>query len=70
MNDIPTGNMTLRSILAEGHRSIILFDKAGIKAVESHLIERNGKIYIKCQVRGKEVQAKSEEIIRQLRMVN
>lgn len=30
------------------------------------MTEKNGKPYIKCQVRGKEVQAKPEEIIRQL----
>jgi type I restriction enzyme M protein len=38
----------------------------GIKAVQALMTEKNGRPYIKCQVRGKEVQAKPEEIIRQL----
>jgi len=57
---------TLTDILADGERSLILFDAAGIKAIEALLTMKNGKPYIRCQVRGKEVQAKPEEIIRQL----
>ena len=39
---------------------------AAITAVEAMLIEKNGKIFLKCQVRGKDILAKPEEIIRQL----
>ena len=37
-----------------------------IAAVEASLTEKNDKYYLKCRVRGKEVLAKPEEIIRQL----
>lgn len=43
-----------------------LFTPEVISAVESDLKERNGKFYVLCRIRGKEVQAKPEEIIRQL----
>lgn len=39
---------------------------AAIAAVEAMLLEKNGKIFLKCQVRGKDILAKPEEIIRQL----
>lgn len=60
--------MTLNDILLDpkGQRSLSLFEPAALRAVESLLIEKNNKPYIKCQVRSKEVQAKPEEIIRQL----
>ncbi len=53
-------------ILSESQRSLVLFDEAGIKAVQALFVEKNGKPYLKCQLRAKEVQAKPEEIIRQL----
>src|SRR5258708_6973887 len=56
----------LREIVAEGHRSLALFDETDIRAVEALLSQKNGKAYVKCQVRGKDVLAKPEEIIRQL----
>ena len=43
-----------------------LFTKEAITNVEALLVERNGKVYVTCQVRGKEVLAKPEELIRQL----
>jgi type I restriction enzyme M protein len=59
--------MTLSSILGESRvRALDLFDVQEIAAVESLLVEKNGKPAIRCQVRGKEVLAKPEEIIRQL----
>lgn len=42
------------------------FPEKTIRAVESLLTEKNGKPYFRCQVRGKEVMAKPEEITRQL----
>jgi type I restriction enzyme M protein len=42
------------------------FTAATIEAVEKTLTEKNGKPYLKCLVRGKDVMAKPEEIVRQL----
>ncbi len=61
-----TADTTLSEILAEGQRSLVLSTLPELKAVQALMTEKNGKPYIKCQVRGKEVQAKPEEIIRQL----
>lgn len=43
-----------------------LFTQEVISAVEGRLSERKGKIYASCQIRGKDVLAKPEEIVRQL----
>lgn len=43
-----------------------LFTNEAIAVVESLFVEKNGKLYLKCLARGKEVQAKPEEIVRQL----
>jgi hypothetical protein len=43
-----------------------LFTAEVISVVETHLKERDGKLYVTCQIRGKDVQAKPEEIVRQL----
>lgn len=60
--------MTLAEILSEAkvQYSLALFKTAAIKAVEATLTEKNGKPYLTCQKRGKELLAKPEEIIRQL----
>jgi type I restriction enzyme M protein len=53
--------------------SLEIFGEVAIKAVNDLLSETNGKYYVRCQVRGKDVLAKPEEIIRQLwiyRLVN
>jgi type I restriction enzyme M protein len=42
------------------------FTAATIEAVEKTLTEKNGKPYLKCLVRRKDVMAKPEEIVRQL----
>ena len=34
---------TLSEIVAEGQRSLVLFDAAGIKAVQALMTEKNGK---------------------------
>jgi len=58
---------TLNDLLAEGKRSLTLFEgTAAIKAVDKLLSEKNGNYYVKCQVRDKDVLAKPEEIVRQL----
>jgi type I restriction enzyme M protein len=63
------------SLLSEAKNQslLALFGTVAVQAVEALFTERNGKHYFKCPVRGKEVQAKPEEIIRQLwihRLVN
>lgn len=42
------------------------FSEAAIEAVEKTVTEKNGKRYVKCLVRGKDVLAKPEEVVRQL----
>jgi type I restriction enzyme M protein len=44
----------------------VVFSEATIEAVEKAVTEKNGKAYVKCLVRGKEVMAKPEEVVRQL----
>lgn len=60
--------MTPAEILSgsKAQYSLVLFKPAAIKAVENLLVEKNGKTYVVCQVRGKEFHAKPEEIVRQL----
>lgn len=60
--------MTFMDIIdnAKSSASLVLFDEAAVTAVESTLTEKNGKQYINCLVRNKEILAKPEEIIRQL----
>ena len=45
---------------------IELFGGATLAAVEAGLTEKNGKTYVHCLVRDKPVQAKHEELVRQL----
>jgi type I restriction enzyme M protein len=46
--------------------SLNLFSAKTIMAVEASFLEKNGKHYLKCPVRGKEIQVKPEEIVRQM----
>jgi type I restriction enzyme M protein len=46
--------------------SLDIFSAKSIAAVEAALVQRNGKYYLTCCARSKEVLAKPEEIIRQL----
>lgn len=67
--------MTLAEILSEAkvQYSLALFKAAAINAVEATLAEKNGKPCLTCLLRGKELYAKPEEIVRQLwihRLVN
>jgi type I restriction enzyme M protein len=58
--------LTLNDIVSEsGERLLALFGTSALRAVEDLLCEKNGKPFLKCQVRGKEVMAKPEEVIRQ-----
>lgn len=60
--------MTLNELLtkANAQLSLSVFDTKSIAAIEAALTEKSGKHYLKCQVRSKEIQAKPEEIVRQL----
>jgi len=60
--------MNLSEILKEDKSSFSLdtFGEVAVKAIEAESSEKNGKIYVKCQVRNRSVLAKPEEIIRQL----
>src|SRR5215831_2933204 len=60
--------MTINELMADakGQFSLDIFSAKSIAAVEAALTEKNGKYYLKCRGRAKEVLAKSEEIIRQL----
>ena len=53
-------------VKAENKYDITLFSKERIDHIESRIIDKEGKPYIKCLIREKEVQAKPEEIIQQL----
>lgn len=57
---------TLASILKDSNYSLSIFMESEIKNLESKIISRDGKAYINCIIRDKEIQLKPEEIIRQL----
>lgn len=52
--------------LFDGFTTTAHFSEVAIRALEKNLSERNGKPYLKCLVRGKDVMAKPEEVVRQL----
>jgi type I restriction enzyme M protein len=60
--------MNLSDILKEAKNSFSAesFGEVALRAIEAELSEKNGKTYVKCQVRDKDVLAKPEEIVRQL----
>ncbi len=57
---------TLASILKDSEYSISLFTESEIKDLESQIISKDGKAYINCIIRNKDILLKPEEIIRQL----
>jgi len=57
---------TLSSILKDSNYSLSIFTEPEIKNLESKIISKDGKAYINCIIRDKEIQLKPEEIIRQL----
>ena len=58
--------ITLSDILKDTNYHLSIFDESDINSIEEAIIEKNGRPYIKCIIRGKEVQLKPEEIVRQL----
>jgi len=57
---------SLASILKDSNYSLSIFTESETKSLESKIISKDGKAYINCIVRDKEIQLKPEEIIRQL----
>lgn len=57
---------TLASILRDSNYSLSIFTEPEITSLESKIVSREGKAYINCIIRDKEIQLKPEEIIRQL----
>lgn len=55
----------IHKIIKDSNYNLSIFNSE-IKKVESRIIERDGKPYVKCLVREKEVQLKPEEVVRQL----
>ncbi|MFC1875426.1 type I restriction enzyme HsdR N-terminal domain-containing protein [Chloroflexota bacterium] len=62
MNNI----LNLASILKDSNYSLSMFTEPEIERLESNIIPKEGKAYIKCIIRDREIQLKPEEIIRQL----
>ncbi|MDI6735697.1 MAG: N-6 DNA methylase [bacterium] len=58
--------ITLLSILKNSQHNLSIFTPEEIDKLENKIIERNGKPYVECIIRGKEVQLKPEEVVRQL----
>lgn len=60
--------MTLSDIFQDStiRQKLTVFSDAEKDEIEQALFDKNGKPHIKCLVRGKEVQAKKEEVVRQL----
>jgi len=61
-----TNIFTLASILKDSEYSSSLFTESEIKDLESKITSKDGKAYINCIIRNKDILLKPEEIIRQL----
>ena len=58
--------LTLALILKDSNYKLSLFSEKDIKVIESKIKIQKNKPYIDCIIRGKEVQLKPEEVVRQL----
>lgn len=66
-DQLPTESVSLIDLLRDEQQlSAVLFGSRALSVVEKSLSERNGKWYVRCRVRNKDVLAKREELIRQL----
>ena len=54
------------SIIKKSNYKLTQFSPKSINEIEKNVIEENGKIYIKCLVRNKNIKLTPEELIRQL----
>ena len=58
--------ITFASILKDSSYNLSLFSEKDIKALEAKIKINKSKPYVDCIIRGKEVQLKPEEVVRQL----
>lgn len=56
----------LASIIKESNYKLTQFTEEAINAIENNIVVKNGKTYVKCLVRKKDILLKPEEIVRQL----
>ena len=56
----------LAAIIKESDYKLTQFSDSAINAIEQNIVEKDGKLYIKCLVRKKDVRLTPEEIVRQL----
>ena len=56
----------LADIIKKSDYKLTQFDDSTVDAIEQNIVEKNGKVYIKCLVRNKDVKLTPEEIVRQL----
>ena len=59
-------NNVAQLIKSSGKYDFTVFSSEGIDRIEKNIFEKNGKHFIKCLKREKNIQAKPEEIVRQL----
>jgi len=65
--------ITLLSILKDSQHNLTIFTSEEITTLEKKIIVKKGKPYVECIIRGKEIQLKPEEVVRQLytsRLIN
>lgn len=56
----------LQTILKGSKHHLVIFRDDEITALEDSVFEKNGKAFVKCHIRDKDIQLKPEEIVRQL----
>ncbi len=56
----------LQLIKSTGKYDLIIFSSESIDRIEKNIFEKNGKYFLKCLKRKKDIQVKPEEIVRQL----
>lgn len=56
----------LASIIKESNYKLTQFSDEAINVIEDNIVLKNGKTYVKCLVRNKDILLKPEEIVRQL----
>ncbi|MBD3238601.1 MAG: SAM-dependent methyltransferase, partial [Candidatus Moranbacteria bacterium] len=56
----------LQQILKDSNYSFALFDEKLVSELEDKITEKNGKFYVNCAIRDKEIILKPEEAVRQL----
>ena len=58
--------MNLASIIKDSEYNLSLFSEEFIKELEDSIIDKNGKAYVLCKIRNKEIKLTPEEVVRQL----